>query len=170
MKRKKIALSGVETNNKGAELMLYAILQEIERKFPNAIVYMPYGEPCQGKEYKIDTTLNLKLHPDYVLNHVLHKFRIRRISRWLLGDSFTKKLRGKRALRGMDYHINASGYTFADCWAKTDDFSTYWKNLIDDYYHQGTKQVFLPQAVGPLNERVKDIITFLITIKCRTEI
>ena len=32
----KIVLWGVETNNKGAELMLYAILQEIERKFPDA--------------------------------------------------------------------------------------------------------------------------------------
>ena len=26
-------LSGIETKNKGAELMLYAILQEIEKKF-----------------------------------------------------------------------------------------------------------------------------------------
>ena len=38
----RIVLNGVETNNKGAELMLYAILQEIERKFPDAEVFMPY--------------------------------------------------------------------------------------------------------------------------------
>lgn len=36
----RIVLSGVETHNKGAELMLYAILQEIERRFPDAEVFI----------------------------------------------------------------------------------------------------------------------------------
>lgn len=34
----KVVLSGVETNNKGAELMLYAILQEIERRSPGSTI------------------------------------------------------------------------------------------------------------------------------------
>ena len=32
-------LNGVETNNKGAEIMLYAILQEIERRDKDAVVF-----------------------------------------------------------------------------------------------------------------------------------
>ena len=36
----KYVLNGVETNNKGAEIMLYAILQEIERRDKDAVVYL----------------------------------------------------------------------------------------------------------------------------------
>ena len=59
----KIVLSGVETNNKGAELMLYAILQEIERKYPTATVYLPYNGIRQGEGYNIVTSLNIKRNP-----------------------------------------------------------------------------------------------------------
>ena len=47
----KIVLSGVETNNKGAELMLYAILQEIERKWPHAKVYLDANADSKGLKY-----------------------------------------------------------------------------------------------------------------------
>ena len=36
----RIALTGVGSTNKGAELMLYAILQEVERKYGNAMIYI----------------------------------------------------------------------------------------------------------------------------------
>ena len=63
---KKIVLSGVETNNKGAELMFYAILQEIENRFPNSIVYVGYRSVSQGLSY-LKTTLKLKYKPIEVL-------------------------------------------------------------------------------------------------------
>ena len=47
----KIVLTGVETNNKGAELMLYAILQEVERTFPDAEVYISPNAIPQGLNY-----------------------------------------------------------------------------------------------------------------------
>ena len=58
----KIVLSGVETNNKGAELMLYAILQEVERRFPDAEVYLPYYRIKQGTKY-VHTNLKFKTTP-----------------------------------------------------------------------------------------------------------
>ena len=36
----KIVLSGIETNNKGAELMLYAILQEIDKYLMHGYSYI----------------------------------------------------------------------------------------------------------------------------------
>ena len=36
-----IFIDGIGTHNKGAELMLYAVLQELERKLPNANVLLP---------------------------------------------------------------------------------------------------------------------------------
>ena len=71
----KIVLSGVETNNKGAELMLYAILQEIERKYPKAEVYIPVFAVKQGLDY-IHTNLIIKEKPFASLIRLFHKLRI----------------------------------------------------------------------------------------------
>ena len=58
----KIILNGVETDNKGAELMFYAILQEIERKHPEAEVYIPVQNIRQGIGY-VQTSLKMKYLP-----------------------------------------------------------------------------------------------------------
>ena len=58
----KIVLDGVETNNKGAELMFYAILQEIERRYPDATVYINAQRVKQGFSY-LKTSLKLKDNP-----------------------------------------------------------------------------------------------------------
>ena len=58
----KIILNGVETENKGAELMLYAILQEIERKYPEAEVFIPIQDVRQGFGY-VHTSLKMKYLP-----------------------------------------------------------------------------------------------------------
>ena len=75
----KIVLSGVETNNKGAELMLYAILQEIERKHPDAIVYIPYSDIRQGLGY-VTTSLDFRFTP---LSQFIYKTHLVRVFRQL---------------------------------------------------------------------------------------
>ena len=61
--RIKIVISGVEGVNKGAELMLYSILMEIEKKYPDAVVYLPISQFPKGLG-SIRTSLELRQSPD----------------------------------------------------------------------------------------------------------
>ena len=140
----KIVLSGVETNNKGAELMLYAILQEIERRYPDAKVYIPYSGIRQGLGY-ISTSLNLKYMPLSQLIYKIHltaAFRILHLPKeWLYKVNIVKHA---------DYFIDASGFHFSD---QKKNFTpakvARWKVVLKKYSEQGTRIVFLPQAFGP---------------------
>lgn len=138
----KIVLSGVETNNKGAELMLYAILQEIERKWPEAEVYVPANAIRQGLDY-VHTTLKLRYWPlDRFLKLIRLNGVMRHLHRPLVRDTY--------AIAGADYFLNASGFCFSDqckLWGTTPE---YWEQLLKRLFKNGTKIVFLPQAFGPI--------------------
>lgn len=143
----KIVLSGVETINKGAELMLYAILQEIERKYPNAVVYLPCLAAKQGLDY-FHTSLELKAKPytklinffnNYYVMRVIQKLRLPRL---FLSDS--------HILPNIDYFIDAGGFHFSDQFNYDNFQVAYWEKILTGYSKQGTKIVFLPQAFGPI--------------------
>ena len=105
----KIVLSGIETNNKGAELMLYAILQEIERKFPDAVVYVPIYAIRQGMKY-IKTNIALKEKPWARFAEMGDKIHIAQISK-KLGLAYTI-FDDSKIVTGVDYFIDASGFAF----------------------------------------------------------
>ena len=142
----KIVLSGIETNNKGAELMLYAILQEIERKFPEAEVYLPIFAVRQGLSY-VNTNLKLKDKPCSSLKKMARKFHFPGILRRLhlpylfLDDVFPVK--------DVKLFIDGSGFAFSDQWKLSNYTISYWEAILRGYHGQGTKIVFLPQAFGP---------------------
>ena len=140
----KIVLSGVETNNKGAELMLYAILQEIERKYPDAIVYIPYSSVYQGLGY-VSTSLNLTYTPYSRLifkTHISGFFRRLHLPlEWLYKANLVKHA---------EYFIDASGFHFSDHKKNFTPLKVArWNCLLREYRGQGTKIIFLPQAFGP---------------------
>lgn len=143
----KIVLSGVETNNKGAELMLYAILQEIERKYPEAVVYIPEANVKQGKKY-IQTSLQIKYLPFSLFVKRLHLgrlFRILHLPKRYLQDIY--------AIKGADYFIDGSGFHFSDQKKNfTSDKVWKWKHLLERLNGQGCLIVFLPQAFGPAHK------------------
>lgn len=150
----KIVLSGVETNNKGAELMLYAILQEVERKWPEAEVYVePYAIP-EGLDY-IKTKVKLRYWPyakfidGLRLKGVFNRLHLPRV---ILDTCLTKA----------DYLLDGSGFCFSDqckMWGRKADW---WEGLMKRQYKHGAKIVFLPQAFGPLEEEdTKDAIRVL---------
>lgn len=155
----KIVLSGVETINKGAELMLYAILQEIERKFPNAIVYLPCLAAKQGLGY-FHTSINLKTKPytklinffnNYYIMRVIQKLRLPRL---FLTDS--------HIISGIDYFFDASGFHFSDQFNYDHFQVAYWEKILTGYYKQGTKIFFLPQAFGPIQlESTRSLVQLL---------
>ena len=140
----KIVLSGVETNNKGAELMLYAILQEIERKYPEADVYIKYTAIKQGLEY-IHTPLRLHYLPfsKFLKKTKLHGiFNLLHLPAYLMQDTY--------AIKDADYFIDGSGFLFTDQWNATKEDVWLWEKLLSRLYRQGCKIIFLPQAFGPL--------------------
>lgn len=143
----KIVLSGVETNNKGAELMLYAILQEIEKRNPQAIVYIPRERIKQGLGY-VNTRLDFRLIPFEDLEKRLHMNAIYR--RFHIPFKYLPHLfmMGK-----IDYYIDGSGYRYSDYF----NITSYWANIFDfqlsAYREKGAKVIFLPQAFGPFREK-----------------
>ena len=142
----KIILSGVETNNKGAELMLYAILQEIERKFPQAKVYIPPTRLRQGLDY-VKTSLDFRYTSIPLLGKLIRKFRIEGIFRKLhISPSILARL---DIVKGAEWFIDGSGFAFGDQWELTDARINLWRNRLKPLKHNGCKVVFLPQALGP---------------------
>lgn len=152
----KIVLSGVETNNKGAELMLYAILQEIERKFPDATVYLSPYRIKQGLQY-VKTSLDFRIWP---LERVVTKLGMRKIFHilhlpyCLLPNTY--------ALRNVNYHFDGSGFAFSDQFKISDLRVCYEEGLLRFFSNQGCKNVFLPQAFGPTEKRLtKAMLTII---------
>ncbi|MDE5881105.1 MAG: polysaccharide pyruvyl transferase family protein [Muribaculaceae bacterium] len=155
----KIVLNGVETNNKGAELMLYAILQEIERRFPKATVMLPSCNIRQGYSY-IKTSLNFRDLSNGKIIQFLNKFHIPGIMRRLHLPYF--QFTEYRRVNNADYFIDGSGFTFSDKWNHGKCSYNVWNYRLDHYRKQGTKIVFLPQAFGPIEkEGTKRLVSLL---------
>lgn len=150
MKRKIIVLSGVGTVNKGAELMLYAILQEIEHKYPDAIVYIPKKSNPQGLSY-IRTNLELRYKPIVRWRHYCDRFHIRGLSKHLhINQMYFEDV---YAIKGTDFFIDASGFIVSDQWNQSDFYIKRWNLILKRNKAVGAKIIFLPQAFGPLEKK-----------------
>lgn len=142
----KIVLSGVETNNKGAELMLYAILQEIERKYPEAKVYIPFYRIRQGLKY-VNTPIKLRTTP---FSRIAVKLHIP----WLCSFfNISQDFIAKTSIKNnADWFIDGSGFAFGDQWNIKDQRIRYWGLKLKPLHERGCKIVFLPQAFGPVQK------------------
>ena len=140
----KVVLWGVETNNKGAELMLYAILQDIERKWPDAIVYIPYSRCKQGLDY-VKTSLDLRYTP---YSKFVYKIRLGGILRHLRLP--TDWLGLTNIVKDAEWFIDGSGFAFSDQWNIKNWRVGMWQMMLDKLNSHGCKIVFLPQAFGPV--------------------
>lgn len=149
----KIVLSGVETNNKGAELMLYAILQEIERKWPDADVYISQKRIKQGLNY-VKTSLRLHYFP---LESLIAKTHINAIL-WRLK---LPTIQVYNFIKG-DYFLDGSGFLFSDQCKLWGTKPEWWEEILKYQQENGARIIFLPQAFGPIEEqRTKQAITVL---------
>lgn len=137
----RIQIDGTNTLNKGAELMLYAVLEEIEKKHPNAFVN--YNSNFVGeKKLKIESPLNIKkrvaLHYGKLPKAILRRLKL----------PYTYFM-SKYPLDNIDLVLDAAGFQFSDQW----DYSNEDLIVLEKYYKnlkkKGTKIVFLPQAFGP---------------------
>ena len=147
----KIVLSGVETNNKGAELMLYAILQEIERKWPDAEVYIPPMRVKQGVSY-IKTGLCVRYTSSLLTNTMVGKLHLRGVfEKFHLPMSLFAKM---DIIQNADWFIDGSGFVFGDQFNLTDGYVEEWRIKLKMLKENGCKVVFLPQAIGPVEKPI----------------
>lgn len=138
-----IQIDGVNTVNKGAELMLVSILEELEKRVPGATVYI-------NPDSKYDETiipkynLNVKKRPGIKLgkyfNAICNRLKLNH------NISFFKQ---NYSPANTDMILDASGFKYSDQW----DRSNYWLDVKESYYksskEKGIKIYFLTQAFGP---------------------
>ncbi|MDP5291626.1 polysaccharide pyruvyl transferase family protein [Oceanimonas sp. CHS3-5] len=124
--------------NKGAELMLHAVVQRLRERYPEAKLTMApiYG----GADDTFDKMLKLNLYPKAWF--------------WRKGIDFTQfipnrllKAYGLVTTNEIDIVIDAAGFSYSDQWGPASSrelsaSSKKWKK-------NGTKLIMLPQAFGP---------------------
>ncbi len=140
-----IQIDGTNMLNKGAELMLLAVLEQIEKRHPNAIVY--YNTQHRLKEY-VEAESKLKIRQRLPLRY--SKLPIAILKRLKIPYSYFTE---KYAIDNLDMVLDASGFQFSDQW----DYSEERLDNLENYYRQlrknGTKIVLLPQALGPFETK-----------------
>jgi polysaccharide pyruvyl transferase WcaK-like protein len=148
-----IELRGVEFVNKGAELMLHAIISTVRIKFPEAQFVMERNN--RSPKNKLDE------------NHIWEKVRIiiRRIDFSMIAFLLPITLLTRKRLvteKEISVVLDASGFAYGDKWGAAKAAGRA-GNHIRKWKKQGKKVVFLPQAFGPfstlaLQEEMRKII------------
>lgn len=148
-------LTGIETNNKGAELMLYSILQEIEQHYPNSIIYIEKHRIRQGVQY-LRTNLKIIL-VENPLTDFLDKVHVN----GLLKRLGLPEYRGISKVPYFDYLIDGSGLAFSD--QMVDEYTyNYWKKILSVSKQYNAKIIFLPQGFGPIKkDSTKKVISLI---------
>jgi colanic acid/amylovoran biosynthesis protein len=138
-----IQIDGVNTQNKGAELMLVAILEELEVRYPKSTIYI---NPDSSLDLSLlsDYNLNVRKRPGLqigrIVNKVCYKLKLNH------SFSFFKE---NYAPKNVDILLDASGFKYSDQW----NWSFSKLSIKEGYYRKvknnGTKIYFLTQAFGP---------------------
>lgn len=148
----KIQIDGTGMQNKGAELMLYAILGEIEKRFPTSTVIY---NTRSGEIKEIETFLNIKQR--LLLKYGRYPSGILR--RLKSNISIFESIHPDSSI---DIVLDGSGFKWGDQWNYDDNFY----KQITKYYKalkaSGAKIILLPQAFGPFQtENGRKIISIL---------
>ncbi len=137
-----IQIDGTNTLNKGAELMLYSVLNQLDLKGSKTrVIYNPSNRDIDQIKY------NAK-HISIKKRWVQEKGRYCEAILRRLGFDYSY-FTSKHPSKGIDILLDAGGFQFSDQW----NYSEERLNLFEKYYSKlksyGTKIIFLPQALGP---------------------
>lgn len=133
-----IELRGVEFVNKGAQLMLHAIIDKVEAEIPDAIFAMDTGARVPLKKLRENNIYKKLSGRRYSKLAVLIPKKLRRMLGWVLDKE-------------VEVILDGSGFAFGDQWG-----AAYANRRIGErilrWKQQGKKLILLPQAFGPFNE------------------
>jgi polysaccharide pyruvyl transferase WcaK-like protein len=134
-----IEIRGTGFENKGAELMLHAILQKVGDSFPDARFAMT---PSNNQDYVRRAMLGL-----------YQKVRLRKYGVslcWMIPSKWRQKYRQLYGLvldNDVDVVLDASGFAYSEQWGEYSSVTL--ASYVKTWKKRGTKIVLLPQAMGP---------------------
>lgn len=157
-----IELRGVEFVNKGAELMLYAILDSVKKRYPDAKFVMEKREKTP-----IDKQRELRIYT---------KFKFRKFNSFIsivgkVTPSFILNAFKFAKMSQVKVVIDGSGFAFGDKWGAEKVGERLSFHIIQ-WKKEGKKIILLPQAFGPfstdlIRERMNVIIDYADLIYAR---
>lgn len=134
-----VEIKGVQFVNKGAALMLYAILERVRSAFPEAkLTIVPDLNTCPYEKLA-----SLGIYPKIWLQ----RYRIQ----WgYLANKLPRRVLKRYGLvtdSEVDVVLDASGFAYGDQWGPENTVSM--ARAVCKWKKQGTRVIFLPQAFGP---------------------
>lgn len=145
-----IQIIGTNTINKGAELMLYAILQEIEKEKPGAKVLYVGNDFLQGY---IRTKLVVK--KPILCNRIADALHIWGLIRKMFHIDISPKY---IARKGVDVVFDASGFCYADQQNLSMATAKAFLRFVCQMKYKGSSIIILPQALGPFKKEASRVL------------
>ncbi|WCM42247.1 polysaccharide pyruvyl transferase family protein [Flavobacterium sp. CBA20B-1] len=140
-----VEIYGARFVNKGAEMMLYAIVNKIKEQYPDAKFVLS----CSSKaEFDLLTQKGFYKRITY-RKHILDLGD--------LGRFIPKSVRLKNNIvleKEIDVFFEASGFAYGDQW--TYRMANYVANKFEKFKRNKTKLVVMPQALGPFNNQLNN--------------
>ena len=137
-----IEIKGVQFVNKGAELMLHAVLQKLQEIAPSAdIVLRPNKSSPYSERAKLGAFQKLSLSRSFIdLNSISYYFP-KRFRTWL------RNKWGIVTEADVDVILDASGFAYGDQWSSI--ALTQLSKELKRFHRKSKPYIFLPQALGP---------------------
>ena len=158
-----IQIDGGSSTNKGAQLMMYAVLQEIQSKCPEARVYLNNEHsdlPALRDRFK---GLDIRKRQSNRWRTIVLKLKLGSIA-YKIYKPLSWRFSLRVPYKGVDILLNIGGFQFGDQWRHDANSNASWKHYLSKMKEYGTKIVFLPQALGPFEKKgSKEIVRILDT-------
>jgi len=139
-----IEIRNVNFINKGAELMLLAIIDKIRSQYPKVILTMNSGDDPYIERAKLGLYQTVRFNRyGFIANRIL-KYIPKR-TRERLGIVLDSEI---------DIILDAAGFKYSDQWGS--EYTVELAQQIQQWSEQGTKYIMMPQAFGPFeSEEIK---------------